>query len=343
MPELFHTREELALEPGGKLPGFTLAFTTQGRLNAAGDNVVWITHALTADADAGSWWPGLVGRGKLFDPQKDFIVCANILGSCYGSTGPLSINPETGSPWYHDFPLLTVRDIVSALDRLREHLGITRIRTLAGGSLGGQQALEWATQQPELAEQLILIATNAKHSPWGIAWNESQRLAIGADPSFGDKRDDAGSAGLKAARSIALLSYRQYGTYAASQQDDEEIITGHKAASYQQYQGEKLVKRFNAFSYHVLSRAMDSHHVGRGRGGCEAALAAVKARTFVIGIQSDGLFPVCEQEFLAAHIPEAEFVIIPSHYGHDGFLLESASLTAHLQPFLSPQKVFASI
>jgi homoserine O-acetyltransferase len=337
MAELFESHEPLALESGSELPGFTLAFTTQGKLNAAQDNVVWITHALTADADVSAWWSGLVGEGRLFDPAKDFIVCANVLGSCYGSTGPLSVNPATGEPWFHSFPLLTIRDIVAALDRLRQHLGISRIGTLVGGSLGGQQALEWAIAQPQIVQRLALIATNARHSAWGIAWNESQRLAIEADPSFAERRADAGAAGLKAARSVALLSYRHAGTYNSAQLDRDEKLRDFRAASYQQHQGDKLVRRFNAFSYVALSRAMDSHHVGRGRGGVEAALAKVQAKTLVIGIESDGLFPLDEQRLLAAHIPHAAFASIPSHYGHDGFLLETDALTAILKPFLEKE------
>jgi homoserine O-acetyltransferase/O-succinyltransferase len=195
---IFHARESLALESGQELPeSYSIAFHTYGTLNPAQDNVVWICHALTANSDAADWWSGLVGKGKLFDPNKHFIICANIIGSCYGSTGPLSVNPVSGQPFYHDFPMLTIRDVVNGLNNLRKYLGIHKIATLIGGSLGGMQALEWAIMEPNLVENLILIATCARQSPWGIAFNESQRLAIEADKTWHTSAPNAGDAGLK--------------------------------------------------------------------------------------------------------------------------------------------------
>ncbi|MES2733794.1 MAG: homoserine O-acetyltransferase [Bacteroidota bacterium] len=316
------------LESGKHLAGFQVAYSTYGTFNPEQNNVVWICHALTANANASEWWEGLVGKGKLFDPSVHFIVCANILGSCYGSTQALSINPETNEPYYHDFPTLTIRDIVGALDLLRVHLGIERIHTCIGGSLGGQQAMEWAIMHPIVIQNLVLIATNARHSAWGIAFNESQRLAIQADPTWLEKRSDAGNAGLKTARSIALLSYRNYDTYVTMQtEQDDEKTEQFRACSYQQYQGDKLVKRFNAFSYWTLSKAMDSHHVGRGRQSIIHALQEIRARTLVLGIGTDILFPVEEQHFLAKHIPGARYEEINSLYGHDGFLIENEQIT----------------
>jgi homoserine O-acetyltransferase len=275
----------------------------------------------------------------LFNPDDYYIVCANMLGSCYGSTNALSINPETGEPYYHDFPLITARDMVAAFDRLREYLGIGHIHTLVGGSTGGQHALEWAITAPDLFDYLIPIATNAQHSPWGIAFNESQRLAIEADATWKERHPDAGKLGLQAARSIAMLSYRSYETYQASQSESEDgVIDGFKASSYQRYQGEKLVNRFNAFSYYTLIKVMDSHHVGRGRGGCIAALSRIKAKTLVIGVASDVLFPIGEQLFLAKHIPNASFVAIESPYGHDGFLIEFDLLQKHIRHFYAANR-----
>jgi homoserine O-acetyltransferase/O-succinyltransferase len=324
----FNYPDSYTLESGDRLPGFQLAYSTYGKLNPEKDNVIWICHALTANANAAEWWEGLVGTNKLFDPATHFIICANILGSCYGSTNALSVNPSTVEPYYHDFPLLTIRDIVGALDLLRLHLGIEQIHTCIGGSLGGQQAMEWAIMRPELIQNLILIATNARHSAWGIAFNESQRLAIEADTSWKNRQPDAGSAGMKAARSIALLSYRNYDTYVTMQTDQNDDKTEHhRAASYQQYQGDKLVKRFNAFSYWALSKAMDSHHVGRGRKGVHHALQQIRSRTLVLGIGTDFLFPVEEQQFLAQHIPGAQYEEINSLYGHDGFLIENEQIT----------------
>lgn len=317
-----------SLESGGKLSGFELSYSTFGTRSPNDDNIVWVCHALTGNALPSEWWDGLVGIGKYIDPSRHFIICANILGSAYGSTNPLSINPDTLQPYYQDFPMLTVRDVVGALDLLRQDLDIKKIPLCLGGSLGGQQALEWAILCPDLIEDLILISSNAVHSPWGIAFNESQRMAIAADTTWNDKNDQAGLNGMKAARSLALLSYRNYDTYNFTQaRDNPDQIDGLRAASYQQYQGEKFVKRFNAFSYWTLSKIMDSHNVGRNRGGIVNALGKVQARTLVLGIKSDILFPVSEQHFLARHIPDATYNEIDSLYGHDGFLIEYRQLT----------------
>lgn len=333
MSIIFKHKKKFQLESGRTLPELQLAYTTLGKLNSTGDNVVWITHALTANSNPEEWWNGLVGKGKFFNPEKHFIVCANVLGSAYGSTGPLSINPDTGNKYYHNFPQLTIRDIVNGFEILKDHLKIQKIHTLLGGSLGGQQALEWSIINPSLIENLILIATNAKHSPWGIAFNESQRLAIKADRSWYAYADDAGQKGLKAARSFALLSYRNYNTYQITQEDNREVIDDFKAASYQNYQGEKLVNRFNAFSYWYLSKAMDSHDVSRGRESIENALSLVKAKTLVVAISSDLLFPISESEILAKEIVNSQLSIINSIYGHDGFLIETDQLKNEFERF----------
>ncbi|CAG0969387.1 MAG: homoserine O-acetyltransferase [Bacteroidetes bacterium] len=332
--------QALVLESGRILPDFTIAYHTFGKLNKEASNVVWVTHALTANSDVFNWWKGLFGENSLFNPNEYFIVCANVLGSHYGSTGPLSINPDTGSPYYHNFPEITVRDMVAALNLLREYLQLKKIHTLIGGSLGGQQALEWSITNPQLIENLILIATNAQHSPWGIAFNESQRLAIAADRTWYNHSHNAGAKGLKAARSIALLSYRNYNTYLETQKDDDEKINNFKALTYQQYQGEKLVNRFNAFSYWYLSKAMDSHHVGRKRGGIEMALSLVKSNTLIIAVDSDILFPVSESETLYHGINGSKLEIINSLYGHDGFLIETKTLTEKIEKQLKKYVVY---
>lgn len=316
------------LEQGGVLSGFELAYTTYGTRNEQDDNIVWICHALTGSSNVTEWWDGLVGEGKYIDPAKNFIVCANVFGSNYGSTGPMSINPETHEPFYHDFPLITIKDIVGALDLLRQELNISKIKLGIGGSLGGQQILEWSIHAPDAFEDLVIIAANAIHSPWGIAFNESQRMAIEADSTWKNRDKDAGINGMKAARSMALLSYRNYDTYNFTQaRDNTDQIDSFRASSYQQYQGDKFTKRFNAFSYWTLSKVMDSHNVGRNRGSIVHALGMVKARTLVLGIKSDLLFPVVEQQFLARHIPNAVYQEIDSLYGHDGFLIEYKQLT----------------
>jgi homoserine O-acetyltransferase len=331
--------EPFELESGESLSALEIAYTTYGTLNPAQDNVVWICHALTANADPMEWWPGLVGAGRLFDPDRYFIVCANMLGSCYGTTGPASENPVNGKPYRLDFPEVTVRDMVRAHERLREHLGIERIALAIGGSMGGQQALEWAILAPERIERIALLATNARHSPWGVAFNEAQRMAIRADASLYDADDpEAGRRGLEAARAVAMLSYRNYQTYAQTQSESgDELPADFRAATYQRYQGLKLSKRFDVFAYLTLSRAMDSHHVGRGRGGVAAALSAVRARTLVISIQSDVLFPVAEQVEIANHIPRAQLEIIDSLYGHDGFLIENEQIGLLVRRFMEDE------
>jgi len=220
-------------------------------------------------------WDGLIGEGLLFDPKNYFIVCANVLGSCYGSTCSSSNNPLSGRPYHKDFPLITVRDMVNAHRLLKAHLGIEKIHIGIGGSLGGQQLMEWAVMEPTIFDVIIPIATNAKHSPWGIAFNESQRMTLEADPTLYEHHPEAGKAGLAAARSIAMLSYRNYTTYDLSQQDKESKLEDYRASSYQRYQGLKLVKRFEPLAYLSLSKSMDSHDIGRGRGGLKLALASI--------------------------------------------------------------------
>lgn len=326
------------LESGVSLPDLTIYYHTFGLLNAEKNNVIWITHALTGNADASDWWAGLVGTGKCFDPEKYFIVCANNLGSCYGSSGPLDKNPLTDSPYYTDFPLITIKDQVQAHKLLAKYLGIDQIYIGIGGSMGGQQMVQWAVDEPTRFIHLVLLATNARHSPWGIAFNETQRMALKADPGFFDPTlPNAGKAGLEAARAIGMISYRHYKTYALTQAEEEEIskLEDFRAASYQNYQGFKLWKRFNPWSYFTLSKAMDSHDVGRNAGGIENALAKIKSKTFVIGIKTDILFPIAEQEFLAKNIPGASFFEIDSIYGHDGFLVEDKQITILINAFLA--------
>lgn len=335
----FSSTSIFQLESGSQLPGIDIAYHTYGTLNAAKNNVIWVCHALTANSNVLEWWPGLFGETDLFNPSEHFIVCANNLGSCYGSSGPLSIHPHTGQPWFSYFPALSIRDLVHAHELLRKHLGIDSIKVLIGGSLGGQQVLEWNCLQPGLAHYSVVIATNARHSPWGIAFNESQRLAIKADRTYYSNAINGGEKGLAAARSIALLSYRNYAAYETTQQEkSQEKTNDFSAASYQRYQGQKLVKRFNAYSYVALSQAMDSQQLGRGRNSCEAALNDIRSKTLVIGISSDVLFPPSEQEFIAAHLPGSQLRIIDSLYGHDGFLLETKQLSQIISHFLNPEK-----
>jgi homoserine O-acetyltransferase len=236
--------------------------------------------------------------------------------------------------------------MVRAYQPLKEFLGIQKIHIGIGGSMGGQQLLEWAVEEPGLFEYIFPIATNAQHSPWGIAFNVSQRMSIEADSSWKEKHPAAGIAGMKAARAIALISYRHYDTYRQAQPRSNifPFEGWDGAASYQRYQGEKLANRFNAFSYYVLSQGMDAHNIGRGRTSMEKALQSIRAKTLVIGIESDILFPLAEQEFLASHIPGASFKSIRSDYGHDGFLLEYESISSLIREFAATEyKLKASL
>ena len=344
--KIFTNDNPLTLESGVTLPRYHLAYTTYGQLNKTKDNVVWIFHALTANSNAADWWPGLVGEDKLFTPSKHFIICVNMPGSCYGSLGPLDVNVESNETYYHNFPWFTPRDMVHAYQPLKEFLDIRKIHMGIGGSMGGQQLLEWAIEEPDIFEYIFPIATNAWHSSWGVAFNATQRMCIEADQTWLQKTPLAGIQGMKAARACALLSYRNYITYGHSQpivstknfmavNAREEARAG--ASSYQRYQGEKLARRFNAFSYYFLSMGMDAHHIGRGRTSTEAALQQVKAKTLVIGVTTDILFPLSEQQFLAEKIPGANFIPIDSLYGHDGFLLEFDQIENLIKNFVSNQ------
>ncbi len=338
MPETFFHNKALVLESGISIPQYHLAYTTYGRLNDSGNNVVWVFHALTANSNPHEWWPGLVGPGKLFDPARYFIVCVNMPGSCYGSIGPFdkkSVDNANDECWYHDFPFFTPRDMIRSYMPLRDMLGIKKIHVGIGGSMGGQQLLEWAIEEPQLFEYIFPIATNAVHSPWAIAFNATQRICIETDKSWLNKGHEAGIEGMKAARAVALISYRNYDTYQSSQlESTSDIIDHFKSDSYQRYQGEKLAMRFNAFSYYKLSQSMDSHNVARGRGSTANALQQIKAKTLVIGIKTDILFPVSEQRFISENIAQASFKMISSLYGHDGFLLEYEQIEKLIDSFM---------
>ncbi|PWL28233.1 MAG: homoserine O-acetyltransferase [Fluviicola sp. XM-24bin1] len=328
------TLENFRLECGETISELTLSYQTFGKLNANKDNVIWVCHALTANTDMIDWWDGLFGSNHLFDPSEYFIVCVNAPGSCYGSTGPAT--PIANKrPLLDKFPLITTRDAQRSFEAVRKALKIEKVYLLIGGSVGGQHALEWSIEQPEVFENVALIATNAQHSPYGIAFNESQRLSIQADATYGNGKINGGQNGLKAARSIALLSYRSPTIYRQTQEDEnKDNLDNFRASGYQQYQGEKLVRRFNAYSYVCLTKMMDSHNVGRGRRSISEALKLVKAKTLVVGIGSDQLFPPSEQKYLAHHIPGAEYAEISSSYGHDGFLVETQKLSVILEDFL---------
>ena len=326
-------------EAGGSIENLHVAYHTSERPYTKGDErkVIWICHALTANSDPSDWWSTLVGPGKLIDTETYFVVCANMIGSAYGSSSPKDIDPATGKPYYFTFPKVTVRDIINATILLRKHLGIEAIDFLIGASIGGFQALEWSIMEPDRIRRAAYIACGSRTTPWLTSFNESQRLALEADSTFRACESlDGGRKGLEAARSIALLSYRTYEGYNATQFEKEvDTIFPDRAASYQRYQGSKLASRFDAYSYWYLSYSVDSNNLGRNRGGVEKALGTIKTKPLVVGIDSDILFPPGEQKFIAKHIPEAEYHMITSTFGHDGFLLEHEQLGDLFEPIIN--------
>jgi homoserine O-acetyltransferase len=321
------------LETGEILEDIEITYHTLGTLNAD-SKVVWICHALTANSDAQEWWPGMVGDDKFFNGQDYFVVCANIIGSCYGTTGPLSVNPKTETPYFGNFPYVTVRDMVAAHDKLRKYLGIERIYAVIGSSIGGFQAIEYAMLIRDKIDHLVLIATNCRVTPWCTAFNEAQRMSVFSDKTYFDNVPEGGLEGMKAARAIALLSYRSYNGYNSTQyEENDDVIFAGKAASYERYQGKKLADRFNAYSYVIMTKAFDSHNTGRLRGGVEKALASLKMKTLLIGIDSDILFPTTELKFMRNNIPNSQYAELSSVFGHDGFLLESEQLSTIIHRF----------
>lgn len=336
MAQVYHHGEAITLESGAVLAEVDITYDTFGTLNQAKDNVIWVCHALTANSDVADWWPHTVEEGRFLDPTRYFIVCANFLGSHYGTTSPLSVNPATGEKYYYDFPQITVRDMVKCHQLLAKHLGIERVKLLIGSSIGGFQCMEWAISEPKFMESVALIATTTCTEPWAAAFNESQRMAIRTDHTWGQRRDDAGIDGMAVARSIALISYRGGAAYNATQQDENpsEASFTRRAHSYQQYQGEKLRRRFNAMSYYRLSEAVDSHNIARGRGSIAEALARIEARALVVAISSDILFPPEAHTPLREHIRDVEYHLIESEFGHDGFLVEHEKLNTIIQNFI---------
>ena len=336
MAQVYHHGEAITLESGAVLAEVDITYDTFGTLNEAKDNVIWVCHALTANSDVADWWPHTVEEGCFLDPTRYFIVCANFLGSHYGTTSPLSVNPTTGEKYYYDFPQITVRDMVKCHQLLAKHLGIERVKLLIGSSIGGFQCMEWAISEPKFMESVALIATTTCTEPWAAAFNESQRMAIRTDRTWGERRDDAGIDGMAVARSIALISYRGGAAYNATQQDENpnEASFTRRAHSYQQYQGEKLRRRFNALSYYRLSEAVDSHNIARGRGSIAEALSKIEARALVVAISSDILFPPEAHTPLREHIRDVEYHLIESEFGHDGFLVEHEKLNTIIRNFI---------
>ncbi|MER6806642.1 MULTISPECIES: homoserine O-acetyltransferase MetX [Streptomyces] len=345
----------LRLEAGGELPGAKLAFETWGRPAPDRSNAVLVLHALTGDSHAAGpagpghptpgWWDGLIGPGRALDTDRWFVVAPNVLGGCQGSTGPASPRPGTRRCWGGAFPYLTVRDQVAAEVRLADALGIGKWALVAGGSMGGMRAVEWAVSYPERTDALLLLATTAAASAEQIAWANLQLHAVRSDPHWrgGDYHDTGRGphAGLGLARRIAHVTYRSEPELSArfgrAPQGAEDPWRGgrYQVESYLDHHAAKLVRRFDAGSYVVLTEAMNGHDVGRGRGGVRAALRRVTARTLVAGVGSDRLYPPAQQAELAAHIPGADRLrVLESPYGHDGFLIETEQVGALVREVL---------
>jgi homoserine O-acetyltransferase/O-succinyltransferase len=356
------TDRPFVLEGGGKLRDITLAYQTWGELNAARDNAVLLCHALTGDSHAAGpagnghpvpgWWDDLVGSAKAFDTDRFYVVCANVLGGCQGTTGPSSVDAATGRPYGSRFPTVTVRDLVRTQVALADHLGIERWFTVAGGSMGGMQVLEWGVMYPDRVRSLIPMATCAAATAQQIAYSAVERFAIALDPGFnggdyyGAPPDGGPHRGLALARQIAQITYRTEQEFGSrfdravldNMDDVFRLWQRFQVESYLDYQGAKLVKRFDANSYLVISKAMDLHDVGRGRGGVEAGLARIVAPTLTLSIDSDALYFPYQQEFIRDTLHRGgtpvEHVEITSLYGHDAFLLESRQVAEGVTDFL---------
>jgi homoserine O-acetyltransferase len=352
--KFFVARQGLPTESGIALPDYQLAYETWGTLNAARDNAILIEHALTGDSHvtgpAGQghpspgWWSGLVGDGKTIDTQRFFVVAPNVLGGCQGSTGPMSARPD-GWAWGSRFPRITIRDQVRAEVALADSLGIDSWRAVLGGSMGGMRALEWGVGFPGRVRALLVAAASAASSAEQIAWSWTQIQSIVADHWWqgGDyyHTERGPVAGLGAARRIAQLSYRSEEEFATrfgrTFQGGENPYHGGRYAveSYLDHHAAKLADRFDAGSYVRLSESMNGHDVGRGRGGVDAALARVTADTVVVGVSSDRLYPLVQQEEIAAGIRSAGHLhVVDSPYGHDGFLIETDRLAVAVKPLL---------
>jgi homoserine O-acetyltransferase len=324
------------LESGFRLPTVTVAYRTWGRPGAGGDNAVLVCHALTGSADVDRWWGALLGPGRALDPERDFVVCSNVLGSCYGTTGPTSLRPGSHGPWGADFPAVTVRDIVRVQAALLDALGVRRLRLVVGGSLGGMQVLEWALLYPERVDAIAPIGVSARHSAWCIALSEAQRQAIYADPRWRGGRyppDDGPAAGLAVARQIAMCTYRSRASLEARFSRGEAEEGAFAVEGWLHHHGRALVARFDANTYVTLTRAMDTHDVGRGRGGWREALAAVRVPALVVSIDTDVLYPPVEQEELAAALPAGTLATLRSPHGHDAFLIEGEATNALVARF----------
>ena len=353
-----------ALEGGGHLEQVTVAYETWGDLDDSASNGVLICHALTGDAHAAGpsgagqptdgWWNDLIGPGRAIDTDRFFVVCANVLGGCQGTTGPSSPHPSDGLPYGSRFPVVSVRDIVRTQAAVADHLGIDRWLSVVGGSMGGMQVLEWAVMFPGRLQSMINIASAASASPLQIGWSQVGRLAIALDPNWngGDYYDagvgDGPHLGLMLARRIAQIHYRsdeslemRFGRSTVDRLDTFSLWDRFQVEGYLDHHGQKLARRFDANSYLVLNKTMDLHDVGRGRGGVAAAVGRIKCPSLVISVDSDMLYTPRQQQELVDLMHTAGldvgYEVIHSAHGHDGFLIEFDQLEPLVGEFLDDQ------
>jgi homoserine O-acetyltransferase len=324
------------LESGEVLQDVEIAYRTWGNPENAAENAILICHALTGSADVEAWWPNIIGTGKAFDPAHDYINCANILGSCYGTTGPVSIKPGASERYRADFPAISVRDMVELQRLLLDELGVEQLDLVTGPSLGGMQALEWAISYPDRVRSIVPIGVGGRHSAWCIGVSEAQRAAIAADPNWngGYYSDDSPPTnGLAAARMMAICTYRSWQSFDRRFGRERRTDEQYQVQSYLRHQGEKINDRFDANTYVTLTHAMHTHDLSRGRGDYPEVLRTVLQPALVVSVSTDALYPPEEQQVLAKHLPEARYEILESAHGHDGFLIETESLGTKIARF----------
>lgn len=345
-----------ALDCGDTLRPITLRYATYGRLSPQRDNVVLVCHALSGSARIADWWADMFGPDGAFDTSRYCFVCSNVIGSCYGSTGPVSINPQTGRAYGPDFPVVTVADMVRAQAQLLDHLGIERLQVVLGGSIGGMQALQWIVDFPDRVNACIGIGSTAL-SAMGLALNHLQRQAIVSDPAFQDGRyAESPARGLALARAIAMISYKSSTLFTercgrkpdrSGQDPYRSMPERFDIAGYLDHQGEKFVARFDANAYLAISKAMDLFDPARSYRSEEAAFRRIRSRVLLIGISSDWLFPAADVHALAERMRavgvNCEYAELASDHGHDGFLADPAGLSALLRPMLMPDHAKARV
>ncbi len=345
---------DLVLESGLLLPAVTICYESWGRLNKAGDNAVLVLHALTGDSHVvgpvgpdhptPGWWDGLIGRGAPLDDDRYFVIAANVLGGCRGSTGPSSPAPD-GRRYGSRFPRLTIRDQVAAEAALADRLGVRQFAAVVGGSMGGMRALEWGVMYPDRVRAVVAIATTAAASADQIAWAAPQLAAIRMDPRFagGDYYDaEPPLDGMSVARQIAHTTYRsgreldtRFGRGTQPGRDDDGQVPEFAVESYLRYHGEKLGRRFDPNSYLILTEAMNSHDLGRDRGGVDAALRLIRAELTVAVVDSDRLYTPVEGALIATAPAARPLITMHSDHGHDGFLIEADRVAAVVRGALS--------